>query len=77
MGEKRLVLFISKLTGSFSNCTVHNQTFTSMQISCGSGFDGGLKQMFKLDVRDAVTGFPLLNMSQVAELIDQWENSIN
>ena len=40
-------------------------------------FDGGLKQMFKLDVRDAVTGFPLLNMSQVAELINQSENSIN
>ena len=46
------------------NCTVFNQTFTAMQISCGSGFDGGLKQMFKLDLRDARSGHPVVNMSQ-------------
>ena len=45
------------------NCTVFNQTFTSLQISCGSGFDGGLKQMFKLDLRDARSGQSVTNMS--------------
>ena len=48
---------------SLSNCTVNNQTFTAITLSCGSGFDGGLRQSFKLEVRDAVTGYPLLNMS--------------
>ena len=51
---------------SLSNCSVHNQTFTSLQVSCGSGFDGGLKQLFRLEVRDAVTGLSLLNMSQAS-----------
>ena len=46
------------------NCTVFNQTFTSLQILCHHGFDGGLKQMFKMDLRDASTGQTLLNMSQ-------------
>ena len=32
------------------NCTVFNQTFTSLQIVCSTGFDGGLKQLFKLEV---------------------------
>ena len=52
---------------SLSNCSVHNQTFTSMQISCATGFDGGLRQMFRLEVRDAVTGLTLLNMSQATK----------
>ena len=48
---------------SLSNCTVHNQTFTGLTVSCGSGFDGGLRQSFKLEVRDAVSGFPLLDLA--------------
>ena len=52
------------------NCTVFNQTFTAMQISCGSGFDGGLKQLFKLDLRDAKTGTGVLNMeNSLAEFL--------
>ena len=44
------------------NCTVFNQTFTALQISCGSGFDGGLRQLFRLEVRDAKTGNGLLTL---------------
>lgn len=29
-----------------SNCTVLNQTFDMIQISCSEGFDGGLAQEF-------------------------------
>lgn len=47
-----------------NNCTVFNQTFTGLQITCGHGFDGGLKQTFKLDLRDAATGQTLLAVSQ-------------
>lgn len=45
------------------NCSVHNQTFASMQVSCGSGFDGGLRQTFKLELRDARTSHPVSNIS--------------
>ena len=33
-----------------------------MQISCGSGFDGGLRQLFRLELRDAKTGSGLLTL---------------
>ena len=44
------------------NCTVFNQTFTAMQISCSFGFDGGLRQVFRLELRDAKTGSGLLTL---------------
>ena len=47
-----------------NNCTVFNQSFTGLHISCGHGFDGGLRQTFKLDLRDAATGQTLLSVSQ-------------
>ena len=48
---------------SVNNCSVHNQTFSSLQVSCGSGFDGGLKQTFQLELRDARTSRPIANIS--------------
>ena len=27
------------------NCTVRNQTFSSLHVTCGKGFDGGLPQV--------------------------------
>ena len=33
-----------------------------MQISCGSGFDGGLRQVFRLELRDAKTGAGLVTL---------------
>jgi len=45
------------------NCSVYNQTLSSIQVTCGSGFDGGLRQTFKLELRDARTNHPIANIS--------------
>ena len=45
------------------NCSVYNQTFASMGVQCESGFDGGLTQTFKLELRDARTNHLVSNIS--------------
>ncbi|XP_049813795.1 nephrin-like [Schistocerca nitens] len=46
-----------------SNCTLMNQTSTSLQLECLEGFDGGQPQTFELLVEDAVSGRRLANLS--------------
>lgn len=38
-----------------ANCTITNQTYDALSISCNSGFDGGLSQEFGLEVYDMLT----------------------
>ena len=43
------------------NCTVRNQTYSALFVTCGRGFDGGLPQAFVLEVVDAKTQFTVAN----------------
>jgi hypothetical protein len=43
------------------NCTVHNQTLSTIHVVCVQGFDGGLPQMFTMEVIDAATNFVVAN----------------
>ena len=43
------------------NCTVRNQTYSTLHVTCGSGFDGGLQQGFIMAVKDAQTHFVVAN----------------
>lgn len=43
------------------NCTVRNQTISTLFVSCGKGFDGGLPQNFLMEVIDAKTQFTVAN----------------
>ncbi|EFX89926.1 hypothetical protein DAPPUDRAFT_20705, partial [Daphnia pulex] len=47
---------------SLSNCSVLNQTADSIQVSCSSNDDGGLKQTFQLQAMDVMTGQPQLTL---------------
>lgn len=38
-----------------TNCTLTNQTYDALSISCVGGFDGGLSQEFGMEVYDALT----------------------
>ena len=43
------------------NCTVVNQTYSTLHVVCLRGFDGGLPQDFTMEVRDAKTSFVVAN----------------
>lgn len=54
------------------NCTLANQTYTSVEVRCVAGYDGGLPQKFILevyhgDVDFLSTGQPLYNVSNADE----------
>lgn len=38
-----------------TNCSLTNQTFDALSVSCEGGFDGGLAQEFGMEVYDALT----------------------
>jgi len=37
------------------NCSIMNQTADSLHVECAEGFNGGLPQMFTMEVYDSVT----------------------
>ena len=43
------------------NCSVVNQTYSTLHVVCLKGFDGGLPQDFTMEVRDAKTSFVVAN----------------
>ena len=43
------------------NCTVQNQTLSTIHVTCVQGFDGGLPQIFTMEVTDAATNFVVAN----------------
>lgn len=46
-----------------ANCTVINKTLESFHIRCSSGFDGGSRQRFVIEVREDTTNTLVKNMS--------------
>lgn len=54
--------FIGK-PDSLSNCTLTNLTSSSLTIKCSSGFDGGLKQRFVLEIYEAHSVRLVANLS--------------
>lgn len=54
------------------NCTLANQTYTSVEVKCVAGYDGGLPQKFILEVYHGDVDFlsnsqPLYNVSNADE----------
>ncbi|KDR10051.1 hypothetical protein L798_00313, partial [Zootermopsis nevadensis] len=45
------------------NCTLSNQTSSSVEVSCQPGFDGGLPQYFLLELYSADSGDPRCNIT--------------
>ena len=45
------------------NCSVVNQTTESLVVECQPGFDGGLEQLFHMEVTDLQTGQLITNTS--------------
>ena len=45
------------------NCSVVNQTTESLMVECLPGFDGGLDQLFHMEVADLQTGQLIANTS--------------
>ena len=45
------------------NCSISNQSQSSFLVSCSPGFNGGLAQVFGLEVLDAETSRSILNMT--------------
>uniref|UniRef100_A0A0A9XSS5 Kin of IRRE-like protein 3 n=3 Tax=Lygus hesperus TaxID=30085 RepID=A0A0A9XSS5_LYGHE len=46
-----------------SNCTLVNQTMTSVEVDCAEGYDGGQQQFFQLEVYDYGSDFLSYNQS--------------
>ncbi|RZF42852.1 hypothetical protein LSTR_LSTR003676, partial [Laodelphax striatellus] len=44
-----------------SNCTILNQTLDGLEISCQEGFDGGLEQLFVMEVYDSASHQLIVN----------------
>ncbi|CAG9863888.1 unnamed protein product [Phyllotreta striolata] len=49
------------------NCSLSNQTSSSVEVYCLSGFDGGLPQHFVLELYSSNSGSPRFNMTSFAE----------
>lgn len=47
------------------NCTLSNQTSSSVEVSCIAGFDGGLPQRFVLELYTTTSGVPRYNVTNI------------
>lgn len=68
----RRILLVSGKPFPVRNCTLANQTYTSVEVKCVAGYDGGLPQKFILevyhgDVDFLVSSQPLYNVSNIEE----------
>ena len=53
-----------------TNCSIMNQTFDSLFVTCVEGFNGGLHQMFFIEVLDFQTHAVVKNFSQSKPIFD-------
>ncbi|XP_055848345.1 uncharacterized protein LOC129913608 isoform X2 [Episyrphus balteatus] len=58
---------LAGLPSAVSNCTVYNRTELSVDIQCLPGYDGGLPQIFVLEMFSSRTGGTRLNLTNPEE----------
>ncbi|XP_065206080.1 synaptogenesis protein syg-2-like isoform X2 [Planococcus citri] len=54
---------------SVQNCTLSNQTNSSVEVKCSPGYDGGLPQVFTLEVYTPFSALPVYNLTE-----KEWPN---
>ncbi|XP_017037290.1 uncharacterized protein side-II [Drosophila kikkawai] len=65
---------LAALPNAVSNCTVFNRTELSVDIQCIPGYDGGLPQIFVLEMFSTRTGITRFNLSNAEEALFSLEN---
>nr|XP_016944652.1 neural cell adhesion molecule 1 [Drosophila suzukii] len=65
---------LAALPNAVSNCTVFNRTELSVDIQCVPGYDGGLPQIFVLEMFSTRTGITRFNLSNAEEALFSLEN---
>ncbi|XP_024085174.1 hemicentin-1-like isoform X2 [Cimex lectularius] len=54
---------------SLTNCSLVNQTETSLGVECSEGFDGGLQQQFVMEVFESTKRILMANISSVTPVL--------
>ncbi|XP_030241876.1 uncharacterized protein LOC115563279, partial [Drosophila navojoa] len=62
------------LPNGVSNCSIFNRTELSVDIQCIPGYDGGLPQIFVLEMFSTRTGLTRFNLSNAEEALFSLEN---
>ncbi|ALC39700.1 CG42313 [Drosophila busckii] len=65
---------LAALPNAVANCTVFNRTELSVDIQCVPGYDGGLPQIFVLEMFSSRTGLTRFNVSNADEALFSLEN---
>ncbi|XP_030377819.1 uncharacterized protein LOC115626578 [Scaptodrosophila lebanonensis] len=65
---------LAALPNAVNNCTVFNRTELSADIQCIPGYDGGLPQIFVLEMFSTRTGITRFNLSNAEEALFSLEN---
>lgn len=67
-----IISYIAGKPSPVRNCSLANQTYTSVEVRCFAGYDGGLPQKFLLEVYHGdydflTTGRPVYNVTALDE----------
>ncbi|XP_034667123.1 neural cell adhesion molecule 1 isoform X1 [Drosophila subobscura] len=65
---------LAALPNAVSNCSIFNRTELSVDIQCIHGYDGGLPQIFVLEMFSTRTGITRFNLSNAEEALFSLEN---
>ncbi|KAL7738899.1 hypothetical protein ACLKA6_008480 [Drosophila palustris] len=65
---------LAALPSGVSNCSIFNRTELSVDIQCIPGYDGGLPQIFVLEMFSTRTGVTRFNLSNAEEALFSLEN---
>ncbi|XP_064553607.1 neural cell adhesion molecule 1-B isoform X1 [Drosophila montana] len=65
---------LAALPNGVSNCSIFNRTELSVDIQCIPGYDGGLPQIFVLEMFSTRTGITRLNITNAEEALFSLEN---
>ncbi|KAH8306629.1 hypothetical protein KR044_001136, partial [Drosophila immigrans] len=65
---------LAALPSGVSNCSIFNRTELSVDIQCVQGYDGGLPQIFVLEMFSTRTGITRFNLSNADEALFSLEN---
>ncbi|EDW02823.1 GH10826 [Drosophila grimshawi] len=65
---------LAALPNCVSNCSIFNRTELNVDIQCIPGYDGGLPQIFVLEMYSTRTGITRFNLSNAEEALFSLEN---